>query len=805
MTEKKMHTFVLEHKTGSGNLESKKHGETGSNSESEMLYKLALLAVERDETCYAIGLIKRALVICPGNALYLRALAELLIMESCYAEALSALENALAIEPDVEQIYFLMGIATDHCGDITKSVESYQKAVELDPDWHEARYNLAIARHRAGDIAGAIVDLNHILTRKPDWAAAWLNLGRVYSDIGDHPQAMQCWQKALLLEPDNYKALFNMATCLYAQAKFDEAIGKFNSTLKREPQMAKAWYGKGKCYYDLKKTDKAAQCYHMAITIEPDYAMAWFALAATFQIPEQLEDVVACYRKVIDLEPKNDAAQLNFAMALRKQGQIQGAMIHCRKALAITPRFTKALIFLFQLAQHACDWRLIQAMTAQLDELLEDQLAKKITPDESPMLNLRRKSDPRWNLEVARAWSRAAEKSVKQTPAPLMKPARKGACANLLRIGYISSDLKEHAVAHPLRGLFRCHDRTRFEITAFACNAPDRSHYQKEMKKVSDHFFHIHHLTNTKAAGFICEHGIDILVDLTGHSQGRRMEILARRPAPILVSYLGFLGTSGADFIDYLITDAIVTPPDHADFYTEKLVYMPQCYQVNDNTMPLPKPIFRRGDFGLDENSIVFCSFNQPYKLDQATFECWLAILSKTSESVLWLLYQNASARDNMRKAAQNAGIDPDRLKFGDPLRIDKHICRLTLADIALDPFAYNGGATTSNALWAGIPVVTKTGGHFVSRMSASALNAVGLNSLIAQNAEDYQHLAVELAANASKRTEIRRHLCQNRHTLPLFDTSLFTVQLEKAFTYMYHRHANQLPPVSFKVEPDKV
>jgi len=303
-----------------------------------------------------------------------------------------------------------------------------------------------------------------------------------------------------------------------------------------------------------------------------------------------------------------------------------------------------------------------------------------------------------------------------------------------------------------------------------------------------------------RAAELIFNDGIDILVDLSGYTMGNRIDMLALRPAPVQIGYLGFPGSSGASFIDYFITDHIVTPSGHEAFFTEKMIYMPHCYQVNDDTMAIADRTYQRKEVGLPADAVVFCCFNLPFKIDRRTFECWLRILQQVPRSVLWLLDHNRAARNNLWIAAQAAGLDPTRLVFSEPVSIELHLARLRLADLALDTFTYNGCATTTDALWAGVPLVTLTGNRLASRMSASALTALELPELVTQTASDYCNLAIELCTNAEKRSSLRQKLAEHRRTAPLFDTRLFTRHLESAYETVIQRFAQGLPPASFDV-----
>jgi protein O-GlcNAc transferase len=357
-------------------------------------------------------------------------------------------------------------------------------------------------------------------------------------------------------------------------------------------------------------------------------------------------------------------------------------------------------------------------------------------------------------------------------------------------------------VAYQIRGLLAGHDRDRFEIFGYACNPDDGTPYRRRLADACDHFRDLHAATNPSIARQINADGVQILVDLSGHSRDNRLGIAALRPAPVQVGYLGFLGTTGADFVDYVLADPIVVPPAHAVYYTEKIAYLPYCYQANDDQMPMVAPSGQRSLWALPDQAFVYCSFNQPYKIDARLFGVWMAILRRVDHGVLWLAQRSALARVNLSRAAEQARIDPARLIFAGFAPLEQNLARLQLADLVLDTLIYNGGATTANALWAGVPVLSTLGAHWVSRMSASALEAVGLPELIAGDLDEYEELAVALAREPLRLGALRDRLRKNRIGAPLFNTRQFTRHVEEAYARMWHRHAAGLAPQSFRVAP---
>jgi protein O-GlcNAc transferase len=351
-----------------------------------------------------------------------------------------------------------------------------------------------------------------------------------------------------------------------------------------------------------------------------------------------------------------------------------------------------------------------------------------------------------------------------------------------ITIGYLSNNFRNHPTAHLVHDLFDLHDRDRFNVYCYSYGKNDGSSFRVKIERDSDCFVELRNMSKVKSAEKIFDDSVDILVDLAGHTEGNRMEICSLRPAPLQVRYLGMPGTTGADYFDYIVTDSIVIPEEHAPFYSEEFVYLPHCYQMNSKRSGFSDYGFTRKNLGLPENGFVFCSFNTNYKIDPVMFDVWMSILKRVSGSVLWLLKGKETVERNLRQEAAIRDVDPNRLVFADKLTKSEHLARLRYADLALDTGIVNGAITTSDALWIGVPVVTSQGTHFASRMSSSILSAIGLPEMVANSLEQYESLAVELADDARQLKRLKEKLENNRKTEPLFDTSQFVKHLEKAY-----------------------
>lgn len=450
----------------------------------------------------------------------------------------------------------------------------------------------------------------------------------------------------------------------------------------------------------------------------------------------------------------------------------------------IRPDFPEALTELVHQRQHLCDWSGLDALQHRIREAVRAGV-KSI----SPFHFLALQSDPGEQLLCARQWARKLETLARPRSLTFQRePGR------TIRLGYISADFGEHAMGYHLAELFELHDRARFETVAFSIGPDDHSPMRQRLSRAFDRFVEIKHLPHRPAAELIREHEVDILVDLMGYTKDGRPEILAFRPAPVQVNWLGFPGTMGASFIDYIIADPFIIPDGFEGFYSEKIVRLPDSYQPNDRKRAVapPQP---RAAYDLPDDAFVFCSFNQAYKITPELFSAWMDILRQVPGSVLWLVRDHVRVAENLRREAEARGVSPDRLVFAPRLPLSEHLARYCVAGLALDTFPYTSHATASNALWAGCPVVTRAGETFASRVAGSLLRAAGLAELVTTDLEAYKALAVRLASRPDELARLKERLAAGRDSSALFDTPRFTRQLEQAYERMWQIHASGQQP----------
>jgi predicted O-linked N-acetylglucosamine transferase (SPINDLY family) len=499
------------------------------------------------------------------------------------------------------------------------------------------------------------------------------------------------------------------------------------------------------------------QSYDQAIAKKPDYADAYFNRASLRRQMKQFEAAASDYKAAAALDPG-----IKF---------IAGARLEVRTQV--------------------CDFRDFDADVARAAASVERDV-----PASHPFAFLTFSDSPRLQKLAAQIW-------VRETcpPDPSLGPIPARAPHEKIRIGYFSADFRTHPVSMLIAELFELHDRSRFEITAFAFGPPANDALRARLERAFDSFLDVGAQSDVDVALLARKLGIDIAVDLGGFTEHSRPKIFALRAAPIQVNYLGYPGTSGAPYMDYIVADGMVIPAGSRDHYSEKVIYLPNSYQVNDSTRRIPDQVLSRSELQLPENGFVFCCFNNNFKIRPDTFESWMRILGQVEHSVLWLLEDNPVTPVNLRKEAASRGIDPNRLVFAQRVLPPQHLARQRAADLFLDTAPYNAHTTGSDALRAGLPVLTLIGESFAGRVASSLLSALNLPELITSAPEQYEALAVRLATDPALLSQIRQKLERNWRTAPLFDTPLFAKHLETAYMNIFKRHQSDLPPDHIFVE----
>jgi len=610
------------------------------------------------------------------------------------------------------------------------------------------------------------------------------NLAACYNDQSQSLLGLGAADQSIQLNPYHAQAWSNRGNALQDLKRYDEALASHNHALELNPDYAEGWSNKGITLNELKRYDEALAHYDKALELKPDYAEGWSYKGNTLQDLKRYDEALAHYDKALDLKADYAQVWFNKGIALNKLKRYDEALACYDQVLSLKSDIDWLYGTLLQTKMQICSW---SNLFGDLETIIKRVFSneKVVTPFDLLSLNddalLHKKS-----AEIYAQTKYPANLTLDHIP---KRPKNRK-----IRVGYYSADFRNHAVSILTAELFELHDKNRFEIIAFSFGIDDKSPMRSRLSQAFNQFIDVSDMSDLDIAKLSRELCIDIAVDLGGYTSESRTGIFTYRAAPLQINYIGFLGTMGAEYFDYLVADKTIVPEGLRKFYSEKIAYLPS-YQVNDRKRVISDRQFTRQELGLPETGFVFCCFNNNYKILPKTFSGWMRILKAVEGSILFLYTHNKRVEENLTKEAEARGINGARLVFGGHMPKEEYLARYRACDLFLDSFPYNAGTTASDALWSGLPVLTLTGGSFASRLAASLLNAIGLPGLITNTQEEYEALAIELAMNPKKLSDIKLRLANNRLTTSLFDTPLFTKNLESAYTKMYERYQDDLQP----------
>lgn len=616
-------------------------------------------------------------------------------------------------------------------------------------------------------------------------AQPYNNLGNTFVKLGRLPEAETSYRQALRLDPGFVEANHNLGNTLLKQGRLLEAEACYRHALEFKPNFVEAHCNLGNALQKQGRMSEAETSFRRALELKPDYAEAHCNLGVTLNRQGRLPEAEASYCKALQINPGYADALNNLGVAMIEASRHEEAVVCFKKLLSINPDYPFAFGMYLHSRMHCCYWE-------EIDEAFLE-LAGRIDAGKEashPFCLLAIPSTPVQQKRCAEIYVR------KHYPVIQAYSEIRGQYSHgKVRLGYFSSDFYNHATAFLMAELIELHDRSRFEVFGFSYGAFQDDDMRQRVSAAFDRFIDVKNQSDQDIVALAKSLEIDIAIDLKGFTKGHRTGIFALRPAPIQVSYLGYPGTMGAPYIDYLIADPTLIPVETRQYYSEKIAYLPDSYQVNDSHKQISEYQFTRREAGLPDEGFVFCCFNNNYKITPAIFDIWMQLLKQVEGSVLWLFEGNARVEQNLRNEAMKRGIAPERIVFAKRMGLPDHLARHRLADLFLDTFFYNAHTTASDALWAGLPVITCPGDTFAGRVAASLLDAIGLPELIAHSHEEYTAFALELATNPEKLALIKQKLAKNRATHPLFNTTLFTYHIEDVFTQMWEKHQNSLPP----------
>jgi predicted O-linked N-acetylglucosamine transferase (SPINDLY family) len=754
-------------------------------------HMLGVIRLGTGKLAEALELIGDALKSNPDDTGALSNYGYALIRAGRLPEALASYDRALAIGPKTAETLCNRANILWEFDRPEEALAGYDEALAIKPNLPEALISRSNALRHLHRFEEALESCDRALAIRPNDANGWNNRGVALAALHRNEEALASYERALAIRADFAQALGNRAGALLAMKRFEEALQSCARALTIAPNNAEALGNRGGALLGLMRPVEALASCDRALAIKPNLIEALSNRGHALRDLKRFEEALAVYDRVLAIAPQSAEAFFDRGSILSDLGRLEEALENYEKARDFN--HPQALGLAANMALDLCDW----TRTARYAQAIKVQVAAG-TAVVLPFILLGYSGDAALQLKCARDY-------VQDRIATRQSPAWGGSAYrhDRIRIAYLSSDLRTHPMASVVAELFELHDRSRFEVFAFSLGDDDQSGVRARLVKGVDHFIDVRSKSDREAARLLRENEVDIIIDLNGHTKNARPEILSQRPAPLQVSYMGYPGTMGADFIDYIIADEIVLPVHQQVFFSEKIVYLPGSYWANDSKRTVAEATPSRKDAGLPEQGFVFCCFNNNRKIAAAVFDNWMRLLGQVPGSVLWLLTDNPSACNNFRQAAAAAGIDPGRLVFAARVESAEHLARHRLADIVLDTLPYNAHTTASDALWMGVPVVTCLGEAFAGRVAASLLHAVGLPELVTQSLNDYEALALRLAQNPSALLELRQKLEQNRLTHPLFDTNLFRRHFESALTTMCEISRRGEASRSFRVSPD--
>jgi protein O-GlcNAc transferase len=689
------------------------------------------------------------------------------------AEAAPLYRRVLEIAPANNVACTNLAAIATQAGDFDEAETMFRRAVELKPDAAEAHYNLGFILQERGKLDAAIEVYRRALALRPDMPQACTNLGVALQHQGKLDDAVAAFRQAIAGNPNHADAYFNLGAVLRLQDHVDEAAAAYRRVVELDPSHAAARNNLALILSEAGELSAAEALQRQAVGLWPDYAEGHNNLGALLLDQGRPQEALDALRAALKLKPDYPEAYLNMGNALRELGSLAEAIDAYRRAIALRPTYAEALAQLVYHRARVCDWSDAGAERALLSAVRQN--AARIPP----FMLIPTSATAADQLLCARKWVEHFAVPEQQVHAHHAGPR-----SGRLRIGYLSSDFRDHATAYLIAELIERHDRDRFEIHGYSYGPDPGGAMRARLVAAFDRFTDIDALSHRDAAARIRADAIDILVDLKGHTYRARPKIPAFRPAPVQVNYLGFPGTMGAPFVDYIVADDFIVPRDRQTLYAEKLAYLPGCYQPNDTRREVAAAPSRAA-CGLPAQGFVFCAFNNSFKITPAFFAIWMRLLQQAPGSVLWFLESNALVRRNLTAAAVAAGVDPGRLVFAPMLPHGQHLARHRNADLFLDTLPCNAHTTASDALWAGLPVLTCAGETFAGRVAGSIVRAAGLAEMVASSPRDYEAIALALTRDPARLAAIRSRLCAGRENLPLFDTAKRTRDLEALYARM--------------------
>lgn len=687
----------------------------------------------------------------PKNFDAINLLCEIEIRKGEYELAIELLEKAILIQPTIAELHINCANLYAMRGMFDNSINKYKSAIKINPNLFEAHYNLGNILHEMKIFDQSLISFNHAVNLAPNSAPAYSNRGLVLKELKRTDEALENFIKAIELSPHNSEPYINCGNLLRENKMWEAALKNYDEALKINSDNATAYANRAIVYFDLNLFDNALDDVNKAIKINPNYCEAFIILGNIHKELRAFNEAHKNYSKALSINPEYEylyGMYLNAKMQISDWSNINNEIQFMQDKISQEKKVAHAFHVL-----------------AMIDSL-------KIQKINSSTYN-----KDKFNFFTNASQTKKEQRNKK------------------IKIGYFSPDFRNHPMSQWVAELFELHSKNKFEIIGFYFGPKTKDHYHDRIVNSFDTYIDVQDKSDQYIAQLARDMNIDIAIDLAGLTALSRTAIFANRAAPLQINYIGYPATMGANFIDYIIADEIVIPKSSQEQYTEKIIYLPTTYKITDTKIKIASKKYTKEEIGLPNNGFIFCNFNNNYKITQDIFNGWLRILKAVHGSVLWLLEDNESSVNNLKQLATKIGIDQNRIIFAPKMELSEHLSRISVADLFLDTFPYTAHTTATDALWAGLPVLTRVGESFVSRVAASILSAIEMQELITYSQEEYETKAIELAKDIRKITELKNKLEKNKFSTTLFNTQKITNNIETAYEEIYERYHSDLLP----------
>ena len=703
-----------------------------------------------------------------------------LLKKNDFINAKLIYENILSVDKKNFDALFFLAVILINFKNYKKARDLLEQVVLIKPNFADAYNNIGICLEKLNDLDGAIKNYNLAINNRPNFAEAHNNIGVVFQKLRNFDQAILQYKKAITYKNLYLDAYVNLANLFKETKQFEEAIKNYDLAINLNPKLAEVYNNKGNALKEIRKFEEAIKNYDLAINLNPKLAEVYNNKGNALKEIRKFEEAIKNYDLAINLNPNFAEAYFNTATALQDIKNFEKAVLYFEKALLLDKEIPFCKGYLLHAKMLCCNWSGLNELYKEIYNDVEKN-RYSATP-----FGYQAICDDESNLQkCAQLYSSKRFPEIKNNLF-----SKKVSKNKKIKIGYLCGEFREQATSILMTEVWEKHNKEDFEIIAFDSGWDDKSLRRNRIINAFDKFIDISKVSDLDAAKIIYKEQIDILINLNGFFGTGRPVVFSYRPAGIQINYLGFPGTIGSNYIDYILCDQTVVPLESKKFYNEKIIYLPDSYQANDTKRNISDKKFLREELSLPKESFVFCCFNNNYKITPNMFDVWARLLKKIDNSVLWLIDGNSEATENLKKEAKIRNIDVSRLIFAKRMKLEDHLARHKNADLFLDTLPYNAHTTASDSLWAGLPVLTCLGKAFPGRVAASLLRSLDLPELITYSENEYISKAEELALNPEKLTLIKNKLDTNKFSQPLFNTELFCRNLESAFKIIFEKYS---------------